>query len=190
MQLLKQCQGDRIHNRNMDIITLHFDEDHILLVGELKERRIVDGFRISGERIQPGTYHHMKIALLVAISTLTIEAVEVQLPTTPHDDCAEMQASLEIIRGWTISPGFTSKIKRALGGVRGCVHLTTLLIAMAPAALQGYWVHKSRKSPPKDISSHEMEQYLVDTCYVWRKGGPLVRKLAAESKDARDRNSS
>jgi hypothetical protein len=173
----------------MDVTTLDYDVDHILLLGELREKRIVECFRISGERIEPGTYHHMKIALLVAVATLTIEEVEVHLPTVPHEECAQLEQSLAVIQGWTIAPGFTSKIKRALGGTKGCVHLTTLLLAMAPAALQGYWVHKARKARPADISGETMEQYLVGTCRVWRRGGPLALKIAADIEAARGEES-
>ncbi len=42
--------------------------------------------------------------------------------------CREMENSLDEIKGLNIAPGFTSKVKKIAGGIKGCVHLTTLLL--------------------------------------------------------------
>jgi len=78
-------------------------------------------------------------------------------------------------KGLTIAPGFTSKVKQIAGGKKGCVHLTTLLLSMAPAVLQGYWIFESRKKHINENSVLDIEKYLVDTCWAWRKDGPLVK---------------
>ena len=75
-----------------------------------------------------------------------------------------------------IAPGFTSKVKRALGGTRGCLHLTTLVLAMAPAIMQGFWVNGSRDPGGRQITPDLIENYLVDTCRVWRRDGDLIKK--------------
>jgi len=48
---------------------------------------------------------------------------------------------------------------------------------MAPVALQGYWIFKARHKERRDDSIFEIEDYLIDTCRVWRKDGPLVAEL-------------
>jgi hypothetical protein len=58
---------------------------------------------------------------------------------------------------------------------------------MAPAAVQGYWAHYSRKPVDKDVSSDSMKQFLVDTCWVWRKEGPLFKKLVKTVKENQQR---
>jgi hypothetical protein len=69
--------------------------------------------------------------------TSYIVDLHVKIPGAPHDDlCREMENSLNDIKGLFIAPGFTSRVKKIAGGVKGCVHLTTLLLSMAPAALQ------------------------------------------------------
>ena len=86
-----------------------------------------------------------------------------------------MENSLDKIKGLTIAPGFTSKVKKIAGGTKGCVHLTTLLLSMAPAVLQGYWIFESRGNQGNEESTFEIEKYLIDTCWAWRKDGPLVK---------------
>jgi len=53
--------------------------------------------------------------------------------------------------------------------------LTTLLLSMAPGALQGYWIFEARKEHRSENSVLDIEKYLVDACWAWRKGGPLVK---------------
>jgi len=166
---------EKIHNRNLDISSHIVDDEHILITGELKEKNLITIYERSGERIEPNIFHHMKIQLLIKISELKIVDLNVKMPGTPHDDlCREMKNSLEGIKGLVIAPGFTSKIKKIAGGVKGCVHLTTLLLSMAPAALQGYWIFESRTEQRNGEPKFEIEKYLIDTCWAWRKDGPLA----------------
>ena len=119
----------------------------------------------------------MQIQMLVKTSEIKIVDLHVKMSAAPHDDlCREMETSLDEIKGLVIAPGFTSKVKKIAGGVKGCVHLTTLLLSMAPAALQGYWTFQSRNKQRVDDSTR-INQYLIDTCRLWRKDGPLVKEL-------------
>lgn len=177
MSLLDQCSKENLHNRNIDIVTYAWDADHVLLVGELKEQRYVGFINNFGEQIQPGIYHHMKIELLIDTRAMTIKDVAVSLPRVPRHDCPDMLTSLDQIKGMNITRGFSSKIRKMVGGSQGCVHLNTLLLAMAPAALQGSWINNSwqRKEPPQP--DPEIGSHLVDSCWAWRKDGPLVAEM-------------
>jgi hypothetical protein len=154
------------------------DHENILITGELKERNLITVYTRSGETIEPNVFHHMQIQLLVKISELKIVDMYIKIPGAPHDDiCREMESSLDEIKGLVIAPGFTSKVKKIAGGIKGCVHLTTLLLSMAPAALQGYWIFEARDKRRVAEASFEIEQYLIDTCWAWRKNGPLTKEI-------------
>ena len=166
----------KIHNRNLNISSYIVDDEHILIAGEFKERNLITVYERSGEPIEPNVFHHMQIQLLVKIAELKIVNIHVKIPGAPHDDiCRKMENSLDKIKGLTIAPGFTSKVKKIAGGIKGCVHLTTLLLSMAPAVLQGYWIFGAREEHRSENSILDIEKYLVDTCWAWRKDGPLVK---------------
>jgi len=167
---------EKIHNRNLNISSYIVDDKHILIAGELKERNLITVYKRSGEPIEPNVFHHMQIQLLVKISELKIVDIHMKIPGAPHDNiCREMENSLDKIKGLNIAPGFTSKVKKIAGGIKGCVHLTTLLLSMAPAALQGYWIFGAREEHRSENSILDIEKYLVDTCWAWRKDGPLTK---------------
>lgn len=169
---------EKIQNRNIDVSSYEYDEDHIVVCGELKDRRLVATHDLAGKPRPPLTVHHLCIELLLSLKERQITRVWVDMKTTPHDECDQIQDKLAVLEGLKIAPGFTRQVNRLLGGRKGCIHLTTLLLAMAPAALQGYWTHADRKPDSRDITHEEMEQYLIDSCHVWRKEGELVKTVA------------
>lgn len=177
MRFLDQCSKEIIHNRNIDIATYAWDDEHVLLAGELKEQRYVGFINPVGERVDPGIYHHMKIELLLDTKTMIIKDVAVFFLQAPRDDCSTMTTSLDQIKGMDVTRGFTAKIKKIVGGNKGCVHLNTLLLAMAPAAVQGSWTNNSRRQKEAGQPNMELSNHLVDSCWTWRKNGPLVSSL-------------
>lgn len=180
MSFLKQCSKEKIHNRLIDISTYTWDADHVLLVGELKEQRYVGFINSFAERIVPGVYHNMKIELLIDTRTMKIKDVSVTLPRVPRDDCPAMITSLDRIKGMDITRGFISKIRKMVGGNKGCVHLNTLLLTMAPAAMQGAWIHTACQQKEAPQPDPQTGSHLVDSCWAWRADGPLVAQLGIE----------
>jgi len=167
-----------IHNRNMDILTYTCeDESSIIVEGRLKDDRLVDYYIVDGDQNPPGTIHQMVIRMLVKGPALNISDIEAEILDAPREQCPEIACSVEKIKGMNIAPGMTEKVKKILGGVNGCAHLTHLLLTMASAAVQGYWTNRAQHPIPKPKPDDPIIQFLLDTCHVWRKDGPLVEKM-------------
>lgn len=177
MNLIDKNKGKRIHTRNIEISTFDDDDDHIVVEGRLQDDRLVPSYHISGQKRPPQIVHHMIIQMRIDCGNLSIKDIHVDMPGVPHEECDQTAESLQKIKGMRIVPGFTSNVKRLLGGKQGCLHLTTLVLAMAPAILQGFWSFRNRHPESRKISPELMEDYLIDTCWVWRKEGPLIKRL-------------
>jgi hypothetical protein len=175
MQSIWKSKGKKCHTRNIQVTTYEHDGKRIIVEGVLKDERFQESHVITGETFPSGVVHHMTIRLLVDCSTLLIEEVDVDLIAVPREACRETIDCLAHIKGLTVTRGFTAKVKKMAGGVRGCTHLVELILAMAPAVIQGFGAHQSLKPQHLD-SGHAklMVQFLVNTCRVWREDGPLV----------------
>ena len=99
-----------------------------------------------------------------------------------HQECPEAIPSFAKLEGMRIAPGFTSKVRNIIGGPKGCAHLSGLLMAMASAALQGLWTYQARERQRDNDINEIASDYLVNTCWVWRQDGPLVKSLSREDK--------
>jgi hypothetical protein len=171
----RACQ--KIHTRSIDVSIFTYAEDTIVVEGRLKDDRLIDSFRSGGDVIPPGVVHNMIIRMKVRGPELIIEDIDVEMPTVPNDGCLETRRSLDPIKGMSIVSGFTMKVKEIVGGAKGCAHLVALLMAMAPAAVQGAWTAATRQpNDSRALKAYSMKR-LKNTCYVWRSDGPAYMKL-------------
>jgi hypothetical protein len=175
MQSIWKSKGEKLHTRNIEVTTYDYDGQRIIVEGFLKDDRFQESHLITGENFPSGVIHHMAIRLLVNCSNLLIEDVDVDLISVPREVCQETIDCLAPIKGLTITRGFTSKVKKLAGGKKGCTHLVELLLAMAPAAIQGFAAHQSQKPANFDPDHAKMIlRFLVNTCHAWREDGPFV----------------
>lgn len=182
MSSLKIDREKKIHSRDIKIATFAYDDAHIIVEGELNDNRIISNFSHTGDYYPPGNIHHMFLRLLIEIESIRIVQVEIEMPGIPHQECPESISNFAKLEGMRIAPGFTSKVRNLIGGPKGCAHLSGLLMAMASAALQGLWTYLARDYQPDVNISAAANEYLVNTCWVWRQDGPLVDSLSKGDK--------
>lgn len=175
MQSIWKSKGKKLHTRKIQVTTYEYDGQRIIVEGLLKDDRFQESHVITGETFPSGVVHHMAIRLLVNCSTLLIEDIDVDLICVPREACRETIDCLAHIKGLTITKGFTLRVKKLAGGNKGCAHLVELIMAMAPAVIQGFGAHQSLK-PSNFDSDHAklIVQFLINTCRVWREDGPFV----------------
>ena len=176
------CQ--KIHTRCIDVAIFIYKADTIVVEGRLNDNRLIDSYRSGGDVIKPGTVHNMVIRMKVRGPGLVIEDIDVEMPTVPHNDCLETRRTLEPIKGMSIVSGFTTKARNLVGGAKGCAHLMALLMAMAPAAVQGAWTAATRLPNESQALKNYSLKRLENTCYVWRSDGPAFAKLKQSSVQA------
>jgi hypothetical protein len=170
-----KSKGKKLHTRTIEVTTYDYDGKRIIVEGFLKDERFQKSYVVTGETFPSGVFHHMAIRLLVNLSNLLIEDVDVDLMSVPREVCRETIDSLVPIKGLTITKGFTLKVKKLAGGNKGCTHLVELLQAMAPAVFQGFASHRSQKPPASDSDqTKKIFQSLTNTCYGWHEDGPTV----------------
>jgi hypothetical protein len=173
----KMQKKQKIHTRKLDIAIYEGSKDSIIVEGILKDDRLLESYLFTGECMSPGTIHHMIIRIEVKGPHLVIEDIEVEMPTVPHEACREIIRCLEPIKGMPIVSGFTSKVKALVGGPKRCIHLLTLLTAMAPAAVQGAYSAMARKPIDPGPKVKNVLERFKNTCWAWREGGPLMERV-------------
>jgi hypothetical protein len=97
------------------------------------------------------------------------------MPTIPHEACIETIECLDSMRGAAIVSGFTARLKERVAGIKGCYHLSCLLTAMAPAAVQGAWSAMAREPIDPERYKEMGLKRVKNTCWAWREDGPLIK---------------
>lgn len=126
-----------VHTREISMRTSDLGDHTILVEGSLIDHRYRPTKNEGSEESE--LVHHMLIRLKVKGPGMLIEQAEATMPHHPREECPEVLPWIRNLEGLKIAPGYSMKVKRAIGGIRGCAHLTSLVIAMGESAVQGYW---------------------------------------------------
>ena len=168
-----------VHTREISMRTFDLGNHCILVEGNLVDHRYRPGRGKTPARPEP--VHNMVIRLKVRGPTMLIERAEAGILHHPRKDCPDVLPSMRNLEGLEIAPGYTMKVKRLVGGIRGCAHLTSLVIAMGESAVQGYWAAYeggARKSRPQRTNHPEIHQHLSPLERGWSnpQGAPSLKE--------------
>jgi hypothetical protein len=166
-----------VHTRDISMRTSDLGGHYILVEGSLMDHRYRPRHNESSK--VPELVHHMVIRLKVKGPGMLIEQAEATMPHHPRKECPEVLPWIRNLEGLEIVPGYSGKVKKAIGGIKGCAHLTSLVIAMGESAVQGYWAtyEKGRKG----LRDKTIKKFM-NTCHLWKEDGPIVRALRENLK--------
>ena len=170
-----------VHERRLELRTYPVKDDQLVVEGWLRDERLVQGYHWNGVSRPPGVVHRMCVRMLVGGWPVTILDAEAEMPEIPHELCPSTLDSVDRLVGVQIVSGYGEKVNHLLGGVRGCNHLTHLVVVMGTAALHGYWTHHSRKRRPVPRSMDELRglSTLINSCKLWAEDGPIMEEIRA-----------
>jgi Protein of unknown function (DUF2889) len=163
-----------VHTREISMRTSDLGDHTILVEGSLVDHRYRAG--CSGVSEESELVHHMVIQLKVKGPRMVIEQAEAAMPHHPREECPEMLPWIRKLEGLEIAPGYTLKVKRIVGGVKGCAHLTSLVISMGESAVQGYWTAYTAETRKTGLPEQTIKKF-INTCHLWKENGPIVREL-------------
>jgi hypothetical protein len=168
-----------VHIREISMQTSDLGDHYILVEGSLIDHR----YRARQEetREECELVHHMVVRLKVKGPGMVIEHAEAAMPHHPRRECPEMLPWIRDLEGLEIAPGYTMKVKKAIGRAKGCAHLTSLVIAMGESAVQGYWTAYGTESRRRGLREQTIRKF-INTCHLWKEDGPIVKALRQASE--------
>ena len=132
-----------------------------------------DGYR---EELKPGDpVHDIRLRLAVDAS-MTIHEAEATLVATPYPTCIEVEPVVQRLVGENIRQGWREPVRRKIGRLEGCTHLSEL---MGPAVTTLFQTI-SHGSDPEGRDSLENQgssgkrPVFINGCHSWRSDGPIV----------------
>jgi hypothetical protein len=179
MASLEKLKGDKIHTRSIRIETYAVDEGRVIVEGTLDDTRSQPIYTIAKQRRDAGKVHGMVVRLLLGGMPTEILDAEAEMPTVPMEICREAIGSVKKLVGMPIVYGFSKAVKDRITGTEGCNHLTSLILTMGSAAVQGMAANRGRTPVPAE-AREVMLEYVKDSCCVWRQDGEHYRNTLEE----------
>ncbi|MHB8908267.1 MAG: DUF2889 domain-containing protein [Syntrophales bacterium] len=169
-----------IHTRKITVNCYETKEELLIIEGSLTDERFFPYvINVLDVKHDPGLIHQITATMELSIPTLKIHSMKAEMPVVPDEGCREIKDAIQKLAGRSIRPGFTNEVRKILGRVSGCLHLTNLILSMSSAAVQGVWSYYSREregrpAPPTSGGDGSM---LLNSCYMWRENGPFLEKI-------------
>jgi hypothetical protein len=172
-----------LHHRDYEVKAFRKGPGEVLLRGAVRDRK--PGTLYDKDDPEPLTVHHMLVDLTVTFPRLEITGVDVIFETHPQPGCPRIVDHYDRLIGLSIARGFIQQVRELFGGPRGCTHVTALLQAMAPVAIQCSFTppgggqesggqQPSGEQPVSFQSRRAGVRPIVNTCHVWAEDGEIV----------------
>ena len=173
-----------IHTRRYEVRAFRMAADRLMLRGVVVDEKPA-GLYLKGDE-QPLWLHHMIVDLEIVYPTFLIEKASATFHEHPHLECTNITDHYKKIEGMSIARGFTAKVKELFAGARGCTHITALLSAMAPVAIQAGWSMRAVASSDGQVDAQRnyenRERQLsgtINTCHMWDENGALAASVSS-----------
>jgi hypothetical protein len=171
-----------VHVRDIHVECYSPAPDLLEIRGSFRDDRPQGMGTYGGE---PEPIHGFNAAMTVSIPDFTIKDVTIEMPTVPQAECRDVAEGFRKLIGDKIVAGFNKRAHQALPRSSTCPHVLTLILAMAPVAVQGAFVRmieqasQALKDGTLDASAMmEMSfQQWKNSCYVAAEDGPAVARM-------------
>jgi len=160
----------RAHTRRIEIQGFLRDDDLLDLDARLTDLKDVDYPLSSGVRKLGDPVHDLFVRVTLD-RAFTIVDVEACADWVPYPDaCGRITPAYRQLIGLNLVRGFRRTVSEMFGGVRGCSHLTELLMSLPTAAIQTFatFVTEHGTSPEKPFQ--------LDQCHALETTTPTVRR--------------
>lgn len=173
MPLSKPQPRKHLHTR--DIQCLGFERDDGLWD---IEGTIIDTKTYSFDNVDRGgvasgePVHHMVIRLTLD-DDMVVHKAEASTNAGPYTICGDITGAIAQLEGLAVAPGWRREVLKRLGGVKGCTHITDLLVGpLAVTAHQTIFTARQRrktaetgKKPPQ-----------INTCHAYAQNSEVVKR--------------
>jgi hypothetical protein len=173
-----------IHTRRYEVRAFRMAADRLMLRGVVVDEKPA-GLYLKGDE-QPLWLHHMIVELEIVYPTFLIEKASATFHEHPHLECTHITDHYKNLEGMSIARGFNAKVKELFAGARGCTHITALLSAMAPVAIQAGWSMRAVASSDGQVDAQRnyenRERQLagtINTCHMWDENGALAASVSS-----------
>ncbi len=181
MPLCEPTDRELIHNRDIDCRGYRRSDGLWDIEGRLRDTKTYsfkNSFR--GDVAAGEPVHDMWLRLTID-DNFVIRAAEASSDAFPYEICDAIVPDYSSLVGIQIGPNFRRDIKTAVGGIRGCSHLTKLLNNLVITAVQtmGPLLFKDHGGPDDDENSEQPSESMpphLDRCHALRTDGPVVKE--------------
>jgi Protein of unknown function (DUF2889) len=162
----------RLHTRRVTYEGFQRDDGLLDIEGHLTDVKDQDFPLLTGLRTAGESIHDMWVRVTIG-SDYVIRAIEVKTDEMPYPGaCDEITPAYSALVGISLLHGFRKSLYAAMGGVRGCSHITELLAQAPTAAVQTF-------AGLRREMQDDAKPFQLDRCHALETSSDTVRRYYA-----------
>ncbi|PCJ61113.1 MAG: hypothetical protein COA65_02550 [Rhodospirillaceae bacterium] len=162
----------RIHTRKIEIHGFEREDGLWEIEGHLTDRKsYAFPNQYRGEIPAGEPIHDMSLRMTVD-DNFVIQTITAVSDSTPFAICPGAAASYEGLKGLCIASGWRREIRKHVGDVKGCTHLTALLNEAATVAFQTIYPIRHREKLDKPATG---KPGLLNSCRAFASDSDVVK---------------
>lgn len=160
----------RLHTRRVSYECFRRDDDLFDLEGHLTDIKDHDYALLTGVRRAGDPVHDMSVRVTIG-RDYRIRSIQVRTDGMPYiGACDRIEPAYSKLVGASVLHGFRKTLNEAMGGVRGCSHVTELLTHLPSAAIQMF------AGLRREIEEGEGKPFQLDRCHALETTTDTVRR--------------
>jgi len=173
MPLSKPDPRKHIHTRDIQCRGYQRDDGLWDIEGAIVDTKTYSFDNVDRGGVAAGEpVHHMRVRLTVD-DDLVVRMAEASTDAAPHTICGDMTGVVDTLVGATIARGWRKEVFKRMGGVKGCTHITDLLVGpVAVTAHQTIAAARARRKAGGDGAPPPQ----LDSCHAYERHSPVVKR--------------
>jgi DUF2889 family protein len=169
MPLPTAVSRKRLHTRRVAYEGFRRDDGLFDIEGHLTDVKDHDYALLTGVRPAGVPVHDMWARITVGTDYI-IRTIEVRTDGMPYETCDRIEPAYGKLVGASLLHGFRKTLSETMGGVRGCSHVTELLMHAPTAAIQMF------AGLRREIEPGEGKPFQLDRCHALETTTDAVRR--------------
>jgi DUF2889 family protein len=169
MPLPAAVSRKRLHTRRVAYEGFRRDDGLFDIEGHLTDVKDHDYALLTGVRPAGVPVHDMWARITVGTDYI-IRTIEVRTDGMPYETCDRIEPAYGKLVGASLLHGFRKTLSETMGGVRGCSHVTELLMHAPTAAIQMF------AGLRREIEPGEGKPFQLDRCHALETTTDAVRR--------------
>lgn len=174
MPLSKPVPRQHIHSRHLHCRGYHRDDGLWDIEASLIDTKTYSFDNLDRGCVNSGEPIHQMGLRLTIDDEMVVRDAEAAIDAAPFGVCAKIVSTFEALKGLRIAPGWRQAVASRVGGVKGCTHLTDLLVGpLTVVANLTVRDTRTRRRAPAAVGDKPPH---LDTCHALASDSPVVKR--------------
>lgn len=174
MPLSKPASRQHVHTRNIQCLGFHRDDGLWDIEARLTDTKTYSFGNHDRGGINAGEAIHDMLIRITLDGDFVIQNAEAVTVSGPFSICPAVNSAFHQLVGLQIARGWRKSVLQRFGGVKGCTHLTELMLG--PIATTAFQTIRGSREGAEGPDKETTASRIVDTCHALASDGVVVRR--------------